>query len=977
MKKSLFLLLLFGNLLGFAQKVDWVNAPMNPIPSGADLKYHNLKGDVLQESILNYFTRDGKWFSYDGVEEISKDSQGRVIFFKNNNGNTYRYTYDKNGNLTQSKYNEAAPIIYTYDNLNRVIKESYNDIQNRSRTSEYSYEKKGDILIVKEIKIEIGGEKFEKEIHFKNGIEIFEKTKGYSGTKYEYQYDAKGNWISKSYIDAETNTAKLSSFDNIPIKPRTRDIIYYSDFDKGISALSIVLEDITKGKIANTPLLARPHINGKELKRQLLFCRLGNDYVFYIPISKSYFIARNAYANTNKDGQKIPVEKLITDAENIIVVNSKSVRVIENGKTTADGNEWKTINYIDALGCYVSVNQKNGRAYAFENMPALSEGRTEAVAGKLIAGLWYIPKSNKNDVYIFENGLYVQGKYTLVGFLSNTNNPVIQVAETNKNYVLSDFDTAVDKKFFRARLFNASTDKIETQKSSTTTTAKSATSGQTIETRYYNGKYDYDNGLNSKKAVLNRINSYIAIKTKAGASFLKLEEKPDFLSGTWTIKSPQGDIVLGLDYLIDDKSLTIKLKYLTVGSQAIYKNHPKEDLRNLHNVAIENFVLDLFKYLEIKDNTISNETTTTATNSKQSITVNKPSTETQSSEKVACLSGDCINTFSKKRFANGEIIEAFFENGKANGVGTHTLPNGNYYIGNFKDDYYDGYGIYSWKSEEMIYYGNWQKSLQNGYGYQLKNSKAVVAGYYTNGKLTRDMLTYDYTNNIYKNNCAGDCANGFGQYKYSDKSWYYGFFQNNKPHYVGMYKNNEGDLYMGQFIANKMEGVGTLLYKSDGQSYVGQFYNSNFNGKGYKADKNFVITQKGNWVNGFLTNNNFTIEKPKPVNTNNKSLSTEAKAYFDVYNSNPDGLKQHLANLDKKWKARAITGDLLGQFYASLINEIYQVAPEAAFEFMMKMDKDATKDTLSKLETEVRDYVREKSKERLQKYSGSYSTKTN
>ncbi len=827
MNKLIYILLFALTIpYSFAQNIDWVNAPMNPIPSGADLKYHNLKGDVLQESILNYFTRDGKWFSYDGVEEITKDSQGRVIFFKNNNGNTYSYTYDKNGNLTESKYNEAAPVIYTYDNLNRVIKESYNDNQNRSRSSEYSYEKKGDILIVKEIKIEMGGEKFEKEIHFKNGIEIFEKTKGYSGTKYEYQFDAKGNWISKSYIDAETNTAKLSSFDNIPIKPRTRDIIYYSDFDKGISALSIVLEDITKGKIANTPLLARPHINGKELKRQLLFCRLGNDYVFYIPISKSYYIARNAYANTNKDGQKIPAEKLITDAENIIVANSKSVRVIENGKTTTDGNEWKTINYTDALGSYVSVNQKNGRAYAFENMPALSEGRTEAVAGKQIAGLWYVPISNKNDVYIFENGIYVQGKYTLVGFLSNTNNPVIQVAETTQKYVLSDFDTAVDKKFFKARLFNASTDKIATQKSSTTTTVKSTTA-------------------------------------------------------------------------------------------------------------------------------------------------NKPSTETQSIEKDTCLSGDCINTFSKKRFANGEIIEGFFENGKIHGVGTHNLPNGNYYIGNFKEGNYDGYGIYSWKSEGMIYYGTWQKGLQNGYGYQLKNSKAVVAGYYTNGKLTRDMLTYDYTNNIYKNNCAGDCANGFGQYKYSNKSWYYGFFQNNKPHYVGMYKNHEGDLYMGQFIANKMEGVGTLLYKSDGQSYIGQFSNSNFNGQGYKMDKNSVIIQKGNWVNGFLTNNNFTIEKPKPVNTSNKSLSAEAKSYFDVYNSNPDGLKQHLANLDKKWKARSITGDLLGQFYASLINEIYQVAPEAAFEFMMKMDKDATKDTLLKLETDVRNYVREKSKERLQKYTKS------
>lgn len=129
---------------------------------------------------------------------------------------------------------------------------------------------------------------------------------------------------------------------------------------------------------------------------------------------------------------------------------------------------------------------------------------------------------------------------------------------------------------------------------------------------------------------------------------------------------------------------------------------------------------------------------------------------------------------------------------------------------------------------------------------------------------------------------------------------------------------------------------------------------------------------------GFIpAKSNSTTVKSNDKNSGNKLLSTEAKAYFDVYNSNPDGLKQHLANLDKKWKARSITGDLLGQFYASLINEIYQVAPYAALEFMMKMDKDATKDTLPKLETEVRDYVREKSKERLQKYSGSYSTKTN
>lgn len=435
------------------------------------------------------------------------------------------------------------------------------------------------------------------------------------------------------------------------------------------------------------------------------------------------------------------------------------------------------------------------------------------------------------------------------------------------------------------------------------------------------------------------------------------------------IKTAESQFVVIIEGKIDVKENNHKLIALQNGN-SIIKDENDKIIYYLPNTskALLNKAYAGKKYNPSTDK-IDNQTTPSSSTSKTTTSI--------STKEDTCLSGDCINTFSKKRFANGEILEGFFENGKINGVGTHTLPNGNYYIGNFKEDYYDGYGVYSWKSEGMIYYGTWQKGLQNGYGYQLKNSKAVVAGYYTNGKLTRDMLTYDYANNIYKNNCAGDCSNGFGQYKYSDKSWYYGFFQNSKPHYLGMYKSNDGDMYMGEFTANKMEGIGMLVYKSSGESYVGQFSNSNINGKGYKTDKNFVITQKGNWVNGVLRNGNFTIEKPKPVNTSNKTLSTEAKAYFDVYNSNTDGLKQHLANLDKKWKAKAITGDLLGQFYASLINEIYQVEPYAAFEFMMKMDKDATKDTLPKLQKEVRDYVREKSKERLQKYSGSYSTKTN
>ncbi len=77
MKKSIFLLLLFGNLLGFAQKVDWVNAPMNPIAFEYKKEHFNLKGDV---------------YSY-GKRDFSEE--GNLIYEKTfSNGVHYLYKMD-------------------------------------------------------------------------------------------------------------------------------------------------------------------------------------------------------------------------------------------------------------------------------------------------------------------------------------------------------------------------------------------------------------------------------------------------------------------------------------------------------------------------------------------------------------------------------------------------------------------------------------------------------------------------------------------------------------------------------------------------------------------------------------------------------------------------------------------------------------------------------------------------------------------
>lgn len=269
--------------------------------------------------------------------------------------------------------------------------------------------------------------------------------------------------------------------------------------------------------------------------------------------------------------------------------------------------------------------------------------------------------------------------------------------------------------------------KETTSSPKTTTQTKSTTSEQTTETRYYNGRYDYTNGLSSKEVVLHKIKSYIDIKSKAGASFLKLEEKPDFLSGTWTVKSAQGNIVLGLDYEIGDKSLTIKLKYLTVGSQAISKKHPKEELRNLYNVAIENFVLELFKYLEIKDNTSPKQTTTTTA-------VSNPSGQTiekdYSKDKITASYNENLSLYVRK--INDATVYFYQDNSRINQPKHHEIIEDGKNLRLFTTytkDYYSAFSLNDMSTDKL-----YPLTHRNGVFYLYINKKNGTFSFNYQGK---------------------------------------------------------------------------------------------------------------------------------------------------------------------------------------------------------------------------------------------------
>ena len=128
----------------------------------------------------------------------------------------------------------------------------------------------------------------------------------------------------------------------------------------------------------------------------------------------------------------------------------------------------------------------------------------------------------------------------------------------------------------------------------------------------------------------------------------------------------------------------------------------------------------------------------------------------------------------------------------------------------------------------------------------------MQAGYYENGKQTRNMITADFKNKRANGNCIGNCSNGFGFYQFSNRDTYVGFFTNGQIDKVGAYGWSSGDSYIGEISNKNFTGQGVQYYQSTGTSYYGNFTSGIRNGLGVYVNKEKQITNKGYWLNGVL-----------------------------------------------------------------------------------------------------------------------------
>ncbi|MEK7255298.1 MAG: caspase family protein, partial [Bacteroidota bacterium] len=144
-----------------------------------------------------------------------------------------------------------------------------------------------------------------------------------------------------------------------------------------------------------------------------------------------------------------------------------------------------------------------------------------------------------------------------------------------------------------------------------------------------------------------------------------------------------------------------------------------------------------------------------------------------------CLKGDCNNGYGTYQYPNGNKYVGDFRQGKPHGKGILYLANGNKYLGSWENNWRQGNGKYTF-NEGHEYVGSFVKNNFQG--------KGVMT--YANG-------------DQYDGNWQNNQPNGYGKYSFKSGTRYEGDFQNGRFHGMGTFYFSTGKKTVGEWVNGK------------------------------------------------------------------------------------------------------------------------------------------------------------------------------
>jgi len=219
-----------------------------------------------------------------------------------------------------------------------------------------------------------------------------------------------------------------------------------------------------------------------------------------------------------------------------------------------------------------------------------------------------------------------------------------------------------------------------------------------------------------------------------------------------------------------------------------------------------------------------------------------------------------VSTFKITDVSDGEVQYyrgSFDYKGDCTGEGIW-LNNYNIYYGNFRDDTFNGKGVFM-NNRGDFYFGDWQNGLPNGHGFIVFNGMKAYEGEFKDGQKCGQGIEIFPDGDYYQGEFANGFREGKGKFNYAGGAFYEGTLKNSKFDGDGVFTWSNGQKYTGQFNNGKMNGHGTFIW-NDGSSFTGYYSNNAKQGEGEYKWKNGSILQ-GNWMNNKPNGNSTFITK--------------------------------------------------------------------------------------------------------------------
>ncbi|KVI03447.1 MORN motif-containing protein [Cynara cardunculus var. scolymus] len=149
------------------------------------------------------------------------------------------------------------------------------------------------------------------------------------------------------------------------------------------------------------------------------------------------------------------------------------------------------------------------------------------------------------------------------------------------------------------------------------------------------------------------------------------------------------------------------------------------------------------------------------------------------------------------------------------------LSNGDYYTGNWSDNFPHGFGKYWW-TDGCMYVGDWFRGKTMGRGTFSWPSGATYDGEFKSGYMDGEGTYTGPNGDTYKGQWIMNLKHGYGVKEYTngdvyDGEWCRGFQEGN-----GKYQWKDGSFYIGEWKNGSMCGEGKLVWPN-GNTYEGQW----------------------------------------------------------------------------------------------------------------------------------------------------------